>query len=112
MENKVIPIFYACDDNFVKYTVVSLASLLKNSDPEREYHVHVLHTVISPEMQERLLELSGERVKIFFDNVEKRLDEFGNKLPTRHYYTKTTYFRFFIADFCFNFFTVFIAFNV
>ena len=30
-----IPIFYACDDNFVKYTIVSMRSLIDNAS--RDY---------------------------------------------------------------------------
>ena len=28
---QIIPIFYACDENFVKYTVVSLHSMMTNA---------------------------------------------------------------------------------
>ena len=28
---KIIPIFYACDDNFVKYTIISAKSLIENA---------------------------------------------------------------------------------
>lgn len=28
---KIIPIFYACDDNFVKYTIISAKSLIEKA---------------------------------------------------------------------------------
>ena len=31
MNRKEIPIFFACDDNFVKFTLVSLYSIKKNA---------------------------------------------------------------------------------
>ena len=33
---KEIPIFYACDDAFAKYTIVSLSSMIKNASKERQ----------------------------------------------------------------------------
>ena len=42
----IIPIFYACDDNFVKFTVVSIASMIENASTEHQYHIYVLHTDI------------------------------------------------------------------
>ena len=97
MKNEIIPIFYACDDNFIKYTAVSLSSIIKNADKERLYHVHILHTEISEDMMGVIKALENESFKIFFDNVSPYLESIKDKLPTRHYYTKTTYYRFFIA---------------
>ena len=31
MNTQVVPIFFACDDNFVKYTLVSLTSIMENA---------------------------------------------------------------------------------
>ena len=36
MTNNIIPIFFACDDNFVKYTIVALHSIMKNADRTRK----------------------------------------------------------------------------
>ncbi len=98
MSDKMIPIFYACDDEFVKYTIVSLKSLIKNAARERKYQVHVLHTSISDDMKTKMLELETDFLKIQFDNVTSYLSSIEEKLPVRDYYTKTTYFRMFIAE--------------
>ena len=50
-----IPVFYACDDNFVKYTMVSLQSMMDHASKEAQYEIHVLHTNISEEMQKMFL---------------------------------------------------------
>ena len=50
-----IPVFYACDDNFVKYTMVSLQSMMDHASKEAQYEIHVLHTNISEEMQRRCM---------------------------------------------------------
>ncbi|MBO5338742.1 MAG: glycosyltransferase family 8 protein [Clostridia bacterium] len=98
MITKEIPIFYACDDAFVKYTIVSLSSMIKNASKDYKYHVYVLYTDISKEMMDKTLALANENFEITFKNVDKYLKSISKKLPLRHYYSKTTYYRLFIAD--------------
>ncbi len=95
---KIVPIFFACDDNFVKYTIVSLTSIIKNLSKERVYKVYILHAGISERMKEQVLELENEIFRIEFVDVKKQLDLLGKNLPLRDYYSKTTYFRMFIAE--------------
>ena len=98
MSNKIIPIFYACDDAFVKYTIVSLSSIIKNASKGHQYKVYVLNTSISDEMKNKLTELENEQFEIEFVDVSERLSAISKELPVRHYYSKTTYYRFFIAE--------------
>ena len=94
----VIPIFYACDDNFVKYTVVSLQSMKEHAARDKKYCVHVLHTNISKEMQEVMYAMQDDQFTVCFDDVTDYLKSISDKLPLRDYYSKTTYFRLFIAE--------------
>ena len=96
--NNIIPIFYACDDNFVKYTVVSLCSMIQNASPNRTYRVTVLHTGISDRMKQVVLALANKNFEIDFQDVTEYLESISDKLPIRDYYSKTTYYRLFIAD--------------
>lgn len=98
MSNNIIPIFYACDDNFAKYTLVSLKSVIDRASDDCIYNVHILHTNISQDMQDMILRLKKDNVSIEFNNVEGYLSSIEDKLPLRDYYTKTTYFRVFIAE--------------
>lgn len=98
MSNKIIPIFYACDDAFVKYTIVSLSSIIKNASRDHQYKVYVLNTSIGNEMKEKLSELENEQFEINFVDVSDMLSTISKELPIRHYYSKTTYYRFFIAE--------------
>ena len=95
---KSIPVFYACDDNFVKYTIVSLQSMMEHASKDRTYEIHVLHTNISEEMQQKMYTMQNENFTVQFDNVTEYLHEIQEKLPLRDYYSKTTYFRLFIAE--------------
>ena len=94
----VIPIFYACDDNFVKYTVVSFQSMKEHASRDKKYCIHVLHTNISKEMQDVMYAMQDEQFQVCFDDVTEYLKSINDKLPLRDYYSKTTYFRLFIAE--------------
>ena len=96
--SETIHIFYACDDNFVKFTMVSLFSMQQNASKDKKYHVHVLHTSIKQETQERMLAMANENFEVSFDNVSAYMVNLCEKLPLRDYYSNTTYYRMFIAD--------------
>ena len=98
MSKKNIPIFYACDDRFVRYTIVSVHSLIENASRDFDYTIYILHTDITEKMQIKTRELEQEGFKIVFTDVSEHLDAITSKLPIRDYYSKTTYFRLFIAD--------------
>lgn len=98
MERPSIPIFYACDDAFVKFTIVSLSSMMQNASREYDYQIYVLHTGISEGMMERLNALEDDDFSITFCDVTEYLTSLSDKLPIRDYYSKTTYYRLFIAE--------------
>ena len=93
-----IPIFYACDDGFAKYTLVSLYSMIKNASREYKYRVHILHTDISEENRRIISDLACDNFEIRFEDVSDYLASIAHKLPLRDYYSKTTYYRLFIAE--------------
>lgn len=96
--NELIPIFYAADDAFVKYTLVSLTSLKKNADPNRRYLVYILQTHVSDAYREAFSSLEGRNFRIEFVDVSAYLDRYGETLHVRDYYSRTTYYRLFIAE--------------
>ena len=98
MKNAIIPIFYSCDDGFVKYTVVSLHSMIANASRDRKCVVHILNAGISDELRQTVEALGDECFEIRFVDVTKNLDSVSDKLPLRDYYSKTTYYRLYIAE--------------
>ena len=98
MNKPTIPIFYACDDAFVKFTIVSLYSIIQNASKDYHYLVHILHTEISEEMKQKVYRLANENFEIRFVDVTNYLKSISDKLPLRDYYSKTTYYRLFIAE--------------
>jgi len=98
MTDSVIPIFYACDDRFVKFTIVSLRSMIQNASKDHRYQVYILHTDITDIMQEEVRKLETDHFSILFSDVTDYLHSISEKLPVRDYYSKTTYYRLFIAE--------------
>ena len=98
MNTKTIPIFYACDDNFVKYTIVSISSMIKNASTDHRYRIYILHTEISDEMKRELIKLENGNFTISFINLGSELESISHRFPLRDYYSKTTYYRMFIAE--------------
>ena len=98
MNRKNIPIFFACDDNFVKFTIVSLLSIKEHASRDCDYTVYVLHTGITENMMRQLYELQDDNFTVIFRDVTDYLVSISDKLPIRDYYSKTTYYRVFIAE--------------
>lgn len=98
MAKEIIPIFYACDDNFVKYTIVSIKSMIENASKGHDYRIYILNTGISEKMKKIAFEMSNEDFTIEFVDVKDYLISINDKLPLRDYYSKTTYYRLFIAE--------------
>jgi lipopolysaccharide biosynthesis glycosyltransferase len=98
MNRKEIPIFFACDDNFVKFTLVTLYSIKRHASRDFNYKIIVLHTGITEGMMEKLYELQDDNFTVLFRDVTDYLESISDKLPIRDYYSKTTYFRIFIAE--------------
>lgn len=98
MSKLIIPVFFACDNNFVKYTIVAIRSLIEHASKDYEYNIHILNTDIHDDMKAIAMEMDDECFHIKFENVTEYLEKVTDKLPIRDYYSKTTYFRLFIAE--------------
>jgi lipopolysaccharide biosynthesis glycosyltransferase len=97
-ERKTIPIFFACDEDFVKYMMVTLRSVIDNASKEYDYKIYVLNTGISDERQKLVLDMQNNIFSVSFIDVNPYIDEIKGKLPLRDYYSMTTYYRLFIAQ--------------
>ena len=103
MADFVIPIFYSCDEKFLKYCMVSMSSLLKNASADCVCRIYILNTDISDDAQKKFCEqldsmkLSA-KYEICFEDVSDHLNLIEHEFPLRDYYSKTTYYRLLIAD--------------
>lgn len=103
MENNVkfakhIPIFFAVDDNYARYLCVSLQSLIENSSKDNFYDINVLVEELTEENVNDILKMETDNVRIKFVSVTQKLRDICKKLHMRDYYTKATYYRFFIPE--------------
>lgn len=98
MIKPVIEIFYAFDENFLKYVAVSLYSLMENASRDYDYHIHLLHSGLSARSKDMIKSLEKPDFQFFFEDVSDYLSTLSHDLPLRDYYSKTTYYRLFIAD--------------
>ncbi|MDT3390173.1 MAG: hypothetical protein LIR25_06280, partial [bacterium] len=99
MSKHIIPIFYALDERFMKYGIVSLYSLRENAASGNTYRIYFLHTDVTDESRAKVKNLlERPDFEIYFENVSDYLESIAHKFPLRDYYSKTTYYRLFIAD--------------
>lgn len=100
MENnlEVIPIFFAVDDGYIPFLAVTLESLIDNSSKNYYYSVKILHTNVSEENKKKISKYQRNNVNIEFVDLNYYIERVKDKLYTRDYYTKTTYFRLFVPD--------------
>ena len=98
MVKPVIDIFYSFDDNFTKYVSVSLYSLIENASKNYDYHIHLLHQSLTDKSKELIMSLEKPGFSFEFEDVTDYLSTLSRDLPLRDYYSKTTYYRLFIAD--------------
>lgn len=99
MEQKnKIPIFFAVDDEYIPFLAVALQSLVENSKKENYYLIKILYTNITEENQEKIKKYESKNVNIEFVCLSYYINKIKDKLYTRDYYSKTTYFRLFIPE--------------
>lgn len=93
---KVIPIFFASDDNYAPYLAVTLKSLLTNASPKYFYKIHVLTSNISEDKKKIINGLLTDNSSLEYYDVTNELEKIRADLQLRDYYSLETYYRFFI----------------
>ena len=96
--NKEIPIFTACDDNYLPFLAVTLQSIKQNASKDYNYSFRVLHSGIKADNIEKIMKYNSENFKVEFVDVRELLKDVMARLHTCIYYTQTTYYRLFIAN--------------
>ena len=98
IKSKEIPIFFACDDGYIRFMMVTMNSIIKHASSKYQYRFYVLNTSISEKNKDLVKKMETENVKIEFCDVSERLDKIKKKLTVRDYYSLTTYYRIFISE--------------
>lgn len=95
---KTLPIVLACDDKYIKYTSVTIASIISNiKDKSVKYKFHILTQGISRRNQELMNNFIAKHKNCSLDFII--LDKIDiSQFFVKDYYSATTYFRFFIPE--------------
>lgn len=93
-----INLFFAVDNNYCPFLSSTLTSIFANASKKYNYNLYVLHSGVSKEYQEMIKNQVEGIANITFVDMKEKLELFSNKLVTRDYYTKTTYYRLFIPN--------------
>lgn len=98
MSRKNIPIFFAVDDNYIKFLKITLTSIIANSSKAYKYDIYILHDGLSSDSKNEIKTLKNRHFNIKFRDVGGQIRGLSNKFGVRDYYTLTTYFRLIIPD--------------
>lgn len=98
MINSEIPIFFAVDDGYCPFLAVAVQSLIDNCSEEYTYLIKILHTDIREENKKKIAKYERRNVDIEFVDLNYYIKKVKDKLYTRDYYSKTTYFRLFLPN--------------
>lgn len=95
---KIIPIFFAVDNNYAPYLAAAISSLKDCASEENTYEINILVEKLADEHRQNILAMAGGNIHITFCDVTKKVENFCSALHLRDYYTRTTYYRFFIPE--------------
>ncbi len=93
-----IPIFFATDDNYAPFLGVAIQSLTENVSKEYVCKIHVLTTDLSAHNRAAIRRSAKRPATVEFVDVSEKVKALADRLHLRDYYTKATYYRFFIAN--------------
>lgn len=96
---ETVNLFFSCDDGYIPFLGVALASLKENRDPSRHYCVRILHTGLRQDYMDTVTgSFAGPDFCVAFFDMTGAVERFSQRLHTRDYYSKTTYYRLFIPE--------------
>ena len=95
---KTVPIFFAVDDNYAPYLTVALESLKDNASDKYFYDINILVEGLSERHKNIISGMQDDNIKITFCDVTEKVNSLCERLHLRDYYTRATYYRFFIPD--------------
>lgn len=97
-KKKVVPVFFAADDNYLPFLDVAILSLKENASRGFSYKLHVLHSGIKRSGAEKIMRHAEEWFSISFVDVSEQLEKTKQFMQLRDYYTSAIYYRLFIVD--------------
>lgn len=98
MKSKDVILFFSFEESYAPYFAVAMTSIRAHADPDRNYVVRCLYSGNVCEKTRRRItdEFCKDNFTVFFDDISDEIKDVSDKLHTRDYYEKSTYYRLFI----------------
>ena len=94
----VVPVVFACNQNYAPYAGVAIQSVLENAGPGRFYRVYVLHAGLTDDTTRLLESIKAPQLTVRCLNVEPLVESKGAQLYVCGHFSKETYFRLLIPE--------------
>lgn len=98
MNQKQIPIFFACDDNYIPFLGVALSSLKQRANRHYDYRIIILNEGLKETNRARISQYADENFSIEYFNISPAINKLREALSLRlrDYYSVAIYYRMFI----------------
>jgi lipopolysaccharide biosynthesis glycosyltransferase len=97
-KDKIIPIFFSTDDNYVPFLDVTIRSLITNASRDYKYHIVVLNTGLNKEKTDKILKMQDDNFQIEFADISYAIKDIEHKLPNEQHFGLATWYRLFIQS--------------
>lgn len=100
MNSKIIPIFFASDDNYVPFLSVAIKSLIENANKSYKYDIIILNSGLTKENMDRIEKSKKDGFNIKFIDVKPKIENIIGELSLRlrDYYSISIFYRLFISS--------------
>ena len=95
-DNKVIPIFFASDKNYIPCLTVAIKSMVNKINDKDEYKVYILTNDVTENDIVEIRSYERNNFKVEIVDVNPKIESIKNKVALRDYYSVSIYFRLFI----------------
>lgn len=98
MKNLQIPVFFACDDNYIPFLGVALSSMKENANKNYRYRIIVLNEGLKENNKKRISRLADHIFSIEYVDIGPKVSMLRKDLSLRlrDYYSVAIYYRMFI----------------
>lgn len=95
-ENKIVPVFFASDRNYIPYLTVAIKSMVNKINNKDQYRIYILTNDVTENDIVEIRSLEKDNFKIEIVDVNPKIESIKNKVALRDYYSVSIYFRLFI----------------
>ena len=83
MNTKQIPVFFACDDNYIPFLGVAISSLKEKANRAYQYRIIILNEGLKKENKERISAFADAHFIIEYFDISKTINKLRDALSLR-----------------------------